>query len=227
MATTHTAPTVTRRGPEHGKEAAQVLSGAFSKSAFTSWLMRTPQSTWTDEIPADVLDNWFNKSVPERVGHGAELVEAGNWAAVAIWFPPGVNMPSNGPISPQLKEFREIFGAEKKRHLQGEKYWYLNIIGRHPERTEKGVIRALIDPYLKRAQQEGVPVWLEAITDHGRKVYEHLGFRTVVERRIGVGKANTKGEYEENGEGLMVYGMMVDAPASLWKRVYNYLVSWL
>lgn len=73
-----------------------------------------------------------------------------------------------------------------------------------------GVVRALIDPYLHRARAAGIPVWLEAISEHGRQVYEHLSFRTVAEVRLGVGKVNGNGELDEKGEGLVVFGMMAE-----------------
>jgi hypothetical protein len=73
-----------------------------------------------------------------------------------------------------------------------------------------GVVRALVDPWLQRARAEVVPAWLEAITEHSRQVYEHLGFRTVGEGRFGVGKANARGELEEGGEGMVVYGMIAE-----------------
>ena len=76
--------------------------------------------------------------------------------------------------------------------------------------TEAGVVRALIVTYLKKARAEGILVWLEAITEHGRQVYEHLSFRTVAEVRLGVGKATSKGELDANGEGLIVYGMLAE-----------------
>lgn len=67
---------------------------------------------------------------------------------------------------------------------------------------------ALIGQYLEKARADGIPVWLEAISEHGRQVYEHLSFRTVEEIRLGVGKVNPKGEPDENGQGMVVYGML-------------------
>lgn len=114
----------------------------------------------------------------------------------------------------------------KKEHLQGRDYWYLNLIGRHPERTEpggclildswharltwSGVVRALVDPYFKKAREQGVPLYLEAITEHARDVYAHMGFRTIAEVRLGVGRTNSRGELDENGEGIILYGMMAE-----------------
>jgi hypothetical protein len=71
-----------------------------------------------------------------------------------------------------------------------------------------GVIRALFEPYFARAQEQGVPLWLEAISEHSKEVYEHLGFKTVATVRMGVGKATAEGELQEGGEGVLVYAMI-------------------
>ncbi|KAL4781531.1 hypothetical protein BJX76DRAFT_335223 [Aspergillus varians] len=206
-----TKPTVTVAGLEYAEDVAQVIAAAFSSSPLTAYLLRTPESTWpTDNIPAELIGPHFKKSVTSRAEQGAELAEAGGFAAVAVWFPPGTSISTTGVTDTRILEYREKFSQVKKKHLQGRDHWYLNLIGRHPERTEPGVVRALVDPYLKKAREQGVPVWLEAITEHGQQVYRHLGFRTVAEVRLGVGRTNSKGEIDEVGEGLLVYGMMAE-----------------
>lgn len=144
-------------------------------------------------------------------------------------MPPGVSIPaSSSALDPRIQEYRDRFDEVKKVYMQDRQYWYLNLIGRHPDRTDPGssktwnpiskaivlidagVVRALIDPYLHRARAAGVPVWLEAISEHGRQVYEHLSFRTVAEVRLGVGKVNGDGELDVNGEGLVVFGMIAE-----------------
>ncbi|OJI97620.1 hypothetical protein ASPVEDRAFT_37039 [Aspergillus versicolor CBS 583.65] len=206
-----TRPVVTTLGPEHAERVAEVIAAAFSTSLFTSYLLRTPESTWpTDNIPAGIVGAHFKKSVTSRAEQGAELVEAGNFAAVAVWFPPGNPISTAGVTDPRILEYREKFSQVKKEHLQDRDYWYLNLIGRHPERTEPGVVRALVDPYFKKAREQGVPLYLEAISEHARDVYEHLEFRTIAAVRLGVGRTNARGELDENGEGIMLYGMMAE-----------------
>lgn len=73
-----------------------------------------------------------------------------------------------------------------------------------------GAVRALFEPYFQKARQEGIPLWLEAISEHSRLVYEHLSFQTVAQVRVGVGKVNGRGEFDENGEGLVIYGMIAE-----------------
>lgn len=119
-------------------------------------------------------------------------------------------------------------GKAKKEYLGNRKYWYLNMIARHPDRKDpgklipiayqykthelsiEGVIRALFEPYIARAKQDGVPIWLEAVTEHSKQVYEHLGFRTVTSLRMGPGKASPDGELQDGGEGIPIYAMILE-----------------
>ena len=72
------------------------------------------------------------------------------------------------------------------------------------------VVRALIEPYLLKAKEAGLPAWVEALDEHARDVYAHFGFRTVVEACIGKGIADRNGNKVEGGEGVMVYGMIAE-----------------
>ncbi|KAL1968079.1 hypothetical protein VTN77DRAFT_2209 [Rasamsonia byssochlamydoides] len=197
--------------PEDVDKVADVLAAAFRSCPLNGYMVRRSDSTWSaDNIPVDVLRPHFRESTAKKLAWGAEVVEAGDWAAVAIWFPPGT-APAEGPdADPRILEFRETFARVKKEHLEDRPYWYLNVIGRHPERREPGAVRALIDPYLQRARAQGLPVWLEAVTEHSRQVYKHLGFREVAQVRIAVSKANARGEFQEGGEGLLIYGMIAE-----------------
>ncbi|OKL60156.1 hypothetical protein UA08_04904 [Talaromyces atroroseus] len=188
---------------------SNVFALAFSKSALTAYVIRSPDSTWpVSSIPLDILGPKMIDWTTYKQQRGAELIEADNFAAAAIWFPPGVDLPASPDDDPRVIEYREISGKVKKQFLNGRKYWYLNMIGRHPDRKEPGVIRALFEPYFTRAQEQGVPLWLEAISEHSKQVYEHLGFKTVATMRMGVGKASADGELQEGGEGVLVYAMI-------------------
>lgn len=71
-------------------------------------------------------------------------------------------------------------------------------------------MRALFEPYIARARQDGVPIWLEAVSEHSKQVYEHLGFKTVADLRMGAGKFAPTGELQEGGEGIPLYAMMLE-----------------
>lgn len=82
------APSVvtTTGGDEYVLRVAEVIAAAFSNSIFTAYLHRTPESAWpSSQIPIEILKPYFEKNIALRVLHGAELAEAGNWAAVAVW----------------------------------------------------------------------------------------------------------------------------------------------
>lgn len=76
----------TTGGDEYVLRVAEVIAAAFSNSIFTAYLHRTPESTWpSTQVPVKIIKPYFEKNIAQRVLHGAELVEAGNWAAVAVW----------------------------------------------------------------------------------------------------------------------------------------------
>ncbi|EXJ80278.1 hypothetical protein A1O1_08420 [Capronia coronata CBS 617.96] len=155
------------------------------------------------------LQYWL-PHIRSRLEGGGILLQTHDWAAVALWLPPGVQkpQPSDTPIPEGAVEYREKFGQIKKKYLGDRLYWYLNLIGRAPGRTEKGAIRNLVEPFLRKAKDQNLPVWLEATNEHARDVYIHLGFRVVEEVRIGVGVVNAEGWAEPGGEGVLNWGMV-------------------
>jgi hypothetical protein len=73
-----------------------------------------------------------------------------------------------------------------------------------------GVVRALIEPYLLRAQEERLPVFVEASSVHARDVYAHLGFRTVEDVTVGEGHIDEEGNNVVGGKGVTLYGMVAE-----------------
>lgn len=71
-----------------------------------------------------------------------------------------------------------------------------------------GAVRALLDPYLHRASEEGVPVWLEATSEHSRDVYLHFGFKVTDTVVIGRGSVDEDGNRVSGGNGYPVFGMI-------------------
>lgn len=88
-------------------------------------------------------------------------------------------------------------------------YYELKFLARNPEvpRVE-GAISAVVRPFLERARNEGVPVWLEAADPAAVTVYEHFGFRVVERITTGVGKVSGDGWPQDGGEGASVWGML-------------------
>jgi hypothetical protein len=103
-------------------------------------------------------------------------------------------------------------GPEKTtRERKLKPHYHLSFLARVPGREDvKGAIRAVMLPFLAKAREEGVPVWLEATYPHAVAVYEHYGFRICEEVAIGVGKVGADGWPKEGGEGVKAWGMLWD-----------------
>jgi hypothetical protein len=73
-----------------------------------------------------------------------------------------------------------------------------------------GSIRGLIEPFVQKAREQNVPLWLEATNEHARDVYTYFGFQVAGEARIGQGIVNAEGWAQENGEGIPLWGMIAE-----------------
>lgn len=52
-------------------------------------------------------------------------------------------------------------------------------MARDPLKTSKGAVRAIIEPFVRRAREERVPVWCVAGNEKARDVYAYFGFEVV------------------------------------------------
>jgi hypothetical protein len=163
--------------------------------------------------------------------HGGFVAEAANWAAVACWedgeasvyeHPEiwgGRSVSENVPDAENRPIFVEFLSkiAEGKRKVfpKGQKYWHLSLMAREPGRNEQGAVRALIEVFVKKAQEEGLPVWLEAGNERARDVYAWCGgFRVVGIVDSGVGKVDERGMWcdGENAVGVRTWLMVGNWP---------------
>jgi hypothetical protein len=151
---------------------------------------------------------------------GCVIVEAGNWAAAACWKPPGSDP---GPIPNEMLRNRPVFAdyvrkyeAAKSRVLgsfvESGQYWHLSLMARDPETHTKGAVRAVIEPYLRKAVEDGVPILIEACSPRARDVYSYFGFVIVEEFWIGETKYGSDGYEEEGGPGVPSWFMVFNAP---------------
>lgn len=93
-------------------------------------------------------------------------------------------------------------------------HWHLSFLARNllpGVPRVPGAISAVIRPFLEKACEEGVPVWLEASGINARDVYLHYGFRVVEEVVCGVGKVTEDGWPQEGGPGASAWAMIYDA----------------
>ncbi|KAK4943429.1 hypothetical protein LTR10_016920 [Elasticomyces elasticus] len=190
---------------------ARVIAGAFSNDALNRFIFlgreSRPDHPKLDDSEGRV--QYWLPIVKSRFETGAILIQSSDWAAVALWLPPGIEKPKPAANAPEGSvEYRKKVDELRKKHLGDKPHWNLNLIGRAPDRLDRGAVRGLIEPYLQKAREDNLPAWLEATNSHARDVYTHFGFKVVDDFRIGKGIVNGQGWIEHNGEGVLIYAMI-------------------
>ena len=110
----------------------------------------------------------------------------------AIWLPPDewrVGALDQVRLLPGLISatgLRDLFRGLRGFNLMESKHphdrhYYLPVIGVSPEGQGKGLGTALLQPILKRCDEERMPAYLEATTPRGRACYERNGFEVTGE----------------------------------------------
>lgn len=71
-----------------------------------------------------------------------------------------------------------------------------------------GVVRAVIDTYLRKAREANVPVVLGATNTSARDMYLHYGFKLVEKFIVGRGNTSPNGSPQERGARIPVFFMI-------------------
>ncbi len=117
----------------------------------------------------------------------------------ACWLPPEVSIPSlvrqirSGmlqlPLWFGLRWFRRLVAydnmARRLHHDHArEPHWYLAAIGVEPEHQGQGVGSALMQPILARADQVGMPSYLETHQETNVRLYQRHGFEICEQAQV-------------------------------------------
>ncbi|KAI3396163.1 hypothetical protein diail_426 [Diaporthe ilicicola] len=158
-----------------------------------------------------------------KVAAGAFIVEAAGFAAVACWEPPESIGPDRSEQAiKEISRERPIYGKfikeyeEARREVFGDsrRFWVLSLMARDPERADKGAVRAVIEPFVAKAREDGVPIWLVAGNERARDVYGYFGFRVVrVMKSFPTDKMKAEGGLSEKAlEGVSTWCMVANWP---------------
>lgn len=127
---------------------------------------------------------------------GEVLTTKGQPMGAAVWLP-----PETWKVTPERAaaagfddlpdilgedaagRFFTALGAIEPYHYQDvpPSHWYLMVVGVSPEARGRGLGRALIEPVMERADNSGLPCYLETSQPDNVAFYEHLGFKNVVD----------------------------------------------
>lgn len=178
----------TSQSAEYTHRLAEITSRAVLSDPLNVLFQQEKTGT-SIEVTPDMLYIGAKRRTETKVAAGAIVVEAANFAAVACWEPPASNPPAlseaqfldiaaERPVFARFvrdiqKATDKVFGVPNPRH------WKLSLMARDPERKNKGAVRAVIEPFVAKAREEGVPLWLVAGNPRARDVYKYFGFRVV------------------------------------------------
>ena len=117
----------------------------------------------------------------------------------ALWLPPEHrDMHPDHAVTAGLHDFGALVGEEAgerlgkllgfldecHHHAMPQPHWYLMLLGVDTPVQGQGIGSALLQPILKRADQEGTPCYLETSQPRNVPLYQKHGFEVVAEGAI-------------------------------------------
>ncbi len=180
---------VVRLKPEHNDLVTQVLTDAFMNDPLYQAIFPVR------EARARALSDVWNGLLRYSQKYG-EVYTTPEVAGAACWLSPGnTAVTFMGQIRTGFAFARAIikFSAQERttfmhamnfidvehKRLVREPHWYLWALGVSPDDQGQGIGGGLIEPVLTRAEEEGIPCYLEAVTKPNVAFYEKRGFKVI------------------------------------------------
>jgi GNAT superfamily N-acetyltransferase len=115
---------------------------------------------------------------------------SGDYAAAAVWVPPGGSELSDAAeerVEPLLRrligaraaDVMELLDRFEQVHPREQSHYYLSLLGTHPAQRGRGVGMALLAHNLALIDREGAAAYLESSNPANDSRYERAGFRAV------------------------------------------------
>lgn len=176
-------------------EAAVLLARAFWDDPMTVFL-------YPDARERRSLQPHFYTLNIEHAAVGGELYTTSSFKGVAVWRFPGdetrpnveagkdprsrlPEMMGRGPFERLMVITKSIYAMH--RSLVKGKHCYLLFLGVEPGCRQKGIGSLLIKPVLERADEQGLPCYLETMKEVNLAFYGKHGFRVGDEKQIANG----------------------------------------
>lgn len=193
-------------------KAADVLEAAFyTNPLHRAMLKERLKVPLEDNLNFEATKGTFKDRIFQLKRCGADIVHSDDFTAVAVWLRPNLKMPPP-PITALVQEFKDKIQALKDSHGYTDRAdWHLLLIARDQNKTFKGSVRSLIEPYLQTAKDEKTGASVTAIDQRAREIYEYFGFKAVDSFKLGENRLDRNGLPDPNGEGLEVTYLVYDA----------------
>jgi ribosomal protein S18 acetylase RimI-like enzyme len=180
-------PGVRPATPADAGALSHTLASAFHDDPVFSWGI--PDARQRERH----LPGWFRVVVDALLEH-REAYWSGDGAGATLWVPPGVP-PLTEEQEAHLGEATAGFGtaaAERFAALSGEMearhphspHLYLWFAGVHADHQGQGHGGRLLRSRLSRADEQGLPAYLEATSERNRTLYQRHGFEVTGELSV-------------------------------------------
>lgn len=154
------------------------LVAAFVKDPILRHLF--PDEATYPRYAATFFGNLFDRRV-----HRSSIWTIGGGASVAVWEPPAES-PAAGHGSPAEARYpadvwARVQGYDEAVHaaLPTYPFWYLGVLGTHPDSAGRGWGRAVMRAGLARAAADGLPAILETSNPANVELYRRAGWEVV------------------------------------------------
>ena len=175
------------------REISAVLRRSFIEDPFYKYIMPDERSRF------EQLGWWMSCMIRYGWEFGQIQITGEPIKGIAIWLKPdnplinNVSMARLGmikaPIKLGIRGFRRMLEVSTAwEHLHKEersRHWYLMILAVDPQYQGHGIGSSLVQPVFKQADQDGVPCYLETMTQGDVKFYQNRGFKIVAEGQVG------------------------------------------
>jgi ribosomal protein S18 acetylase RimI-like enzyme len=174
----------------HGIKAAEIpviaesLTRAFAREPFHQWMVPDAQ-TWAAKAPR------YFRSYINMIRRDGYADTCADGSAAALWLSP--DKPGGGFLS-RLRvpfvlwrlagqKFQDVWKVIPmiERHRPRDPHWYLDILGVDPARAGQGVVTALLQHGLARADESGKVVFLDTLSPENVTFYRRHGFEVTAE----------------------------------------------
>lgn len=173
-------------------DVTHALANAFSEDPLFSWMIGPDAPL---EVRMRVFFGAMAKMSLRKPDHLVFVAEDGSgaavWQPVGKWRVPPIDLLRASPAV--VRAFRTrvpvMMGALKaieKVHPR-EPHYYLEILGTRKDRQGTGIGSAVMDPVLRRADEEGLPAYLESSNPRNIPFYARHGFEVREEVECGKG----------------------------------------
>lgn len=161
--------------------AAAVLGRAFTTDPVFGWLLQG-----RDDLERRLTLVFTAFAAGALHKPAAQVLVTSEHTAAAIWLPPGGWRTPTGEILRHGPKLIRAFGpatlralsllTRMEKHHPEEPHWYLEAIGTVPEARGQGIGPKVLAPVLERADDAGLPSYLESSNPRNIPFYERHGF---------------------------------------------------